>query len=92
MEEVKETIAVFTGDSENYHIFQVVDDEIVGSIYIKKDKDFGIPEEVEVSLITHGRDAFLWKLKVTELLNRARDGSKAKVKLAKVLRDFGVIV
>lgn len=46
MEEVKETIAVFTGDSENFHIFQVVDDELVGSIYIKKDKNLGIPEEL----------------------------------------------
>lgn len=89
MEEVKETIAVFTGDSANYHIFQIVDEELVGSIYVKKDKNLGIPEEVEVSLVTHGRDRKLWKLKVEELLSRTRQGSKAEVKLRKVLKSFG---
>ena len=92
MEEVKETVAVFTGDSENYHIFQVVDDEMVGSLYIKKDKNLGIPEEIEISLITHGRDAELWKIKVENLLERSRSGSKAEMKLKKALRDFGVVV
>ena len=56
---------------------------------MRKEKDSNIPEVVEVSLITHGRDAELWKLKVKELLNKARPGSKAELKLKKVLAQYG---
>ena len=84
-----ETIAVYTGDSANFHIFQIVDENLVGSIYVKKEETSDIPEGVEVNLITHGRDEELWKIKVKELLGKARPGSKAELKLKKVLVQYG---
>jgi len=81
--------AVYTGDSSNYHIFQVVDGgDFVGSLYVKKTSDNGIPEGVEVTFITPSRDKFLWKKGMEELLDRARSGSKAEQKLIKTLKSY----
>jgi hypothetical protein len=81
--------AVFTGDSSNYHIFQVVDSEdCVGSIYIKKKSTNGVPEALEINLVTPIRDKFLWTKGLEELIEKAREGSKAKHKLVKTLKSY----
>jgi hypothetical protein len=80
-------IAVYTGDSTNFHIFQIVDAEAVGTIYLKKKSSHGIPQGLDVSLITPNSDKELWEIKVKELLKNSREGSKARSKLEKVLGD-----
>lgn len=81
--------AVFTGDSANYHIFQIVDSgDFVGSLYIKKKSDNGIPEGVEITFVTPSRDKHLWKHGMEELLDRAREGSKAEQKLIRTLKTY----
>lgn len=80
--------AVFTGDSANFHIFQVIDSsKVVGSIYIKKKSDDGIPEALEINLITPQRDQFLWIKGLKSLIAKAREGSRAKNKLMKTLQQ-----
>lgn len=81
--------AVFTGDSANFHIFQVVgEDDYVGSLYVRKATNEPIPERVELTLITSSRDYELWKQGLNTLISKARDGSKAKKKLIKALRSY----
>lgn len=81
-------IAIFTGDSSHYHIFQVVDSEhCVGSLYIKK-KGVELPEGLEVNLITPSRDKELWKHGMTQLLSKARAGSKAEQKLIRTWKKY----
>ena len=81
-------IAVFTGDSTNYHIFQVIDsEECVGSLYIKK-KGLELPEGLDINLITPTRDKELWKRGMDQLLEKARSGSKAENKLIKSLKTY----
>jgi hypothetical protein len=79
-------IAVYTGDSANYHIFQIASEEgdVVGSIYLSKKED--IPEGLDITLITPNRDKFLWRKNVEDLKDRARDGSKAEAKLKRILK------
>jgi hypothetical protein len=80
---------VFTGDSANYHIFQVVESgDCVGSIYIRKDSDNGVPETAELNFITPSRDKRTWVAGMSELIEKARDGSKAKNKLIKTLKSY----
>jgi hypothetical protein len=80
--------AVFTGDSKNFHIFQIVDENFVGSMYIKKKSDNGIPETVGIALITPSRDKGVWKECMQLLLDRTREGSKAKQKLIRTLKSY----
>ena len=81
-------IAVFTGDSANYHIFQVIDSEhVVGSLYIKK-KGVDLPKGLDVSLVTPVRDKELWKHGMNQLLDKSRSGSKAENKLIKTLKNY----
>jgi hypothetical protein len=81
--------AVFTGDSANYHIFQVVgSDDFVGSLYIKKKSENGIPEGVEITFVTPSRDKFLWTKGMGELLDKARSGSKAEQKLVNTMKKY----
>jgi len=80
--------AVYTGDSPNYHIFQVVDSgDFVGSLYIKKSSDNGIPETIEVNFVTPSRDKVVWKKGMDDLLDKAREGSKAEKKLIRTMRQ-----
>jgi hypothetical protein len=80
--------AVFTGDSPNYHIFQVVGNgACVGSIYIKK-KDVEIPKALGLSLITPSSDKKAWKQGMNDLLDITREGSKAESKLIKTLKSY----
>jgi hypothetical protein len=89
MPEPIQLVAVYTGDSPNYHVFQIVDGEdFVGSIYVRKTSDNGIPEGVELSFVTPSRDKFLWTKGMNELLNRAREGSKAEQKLIRTLKKY----
>lgn len=89
MPEPIELNAVFTGDSANYHIFQVVGDgDFVGSMYIRKKSDNGIPEGVEITFITPSRDKFLWKKGMGELLDKSRGGSKAEQKLIRTMKKY----
>jgi len=83
-------IAVFTGDSANYHIFQIVSDgeEFVGSLYIKKKSENGIPEVAGITFVTPSRDKKVWKEGMKELLERAREGSKAESKLIKTMKSY----
>lgn len=83
------TVAVYTGDSANYHIFQIVNGEdMVGSLYVRKKSDNGIPQRVEVELITPSRDKEAWKDGMNSLLDKAREGSKAEAKLIKTLKSY----
>jgi len=84
-----ELIAVYTGDSENFHIFQIVDDNVVGSLYIAR-KEENIPEALEVNLITPTRDDHLWRTKVKVLVDKAREGSKALKKLHAILDKHAI--
>jgi hypothetical protein len=81
-------IAVYTGDSTNFHIFQIVDEEAVGTIYLKKKSSNGIPQGLDVNLITPNSDKELWEIKVKDLLKKSREGSKARTKLERVLGDY----
>jgi len=84
-----EVEAVFTGDSANYHIFQLVSEgEFVGSIYVEKKSDNGIPEVMEVNLVTPSRDKVVWKKGMNQLLDKAREGSKAEQKLIRTLKSY----
>jgi hypothetical protein len=89
MGEPTELMAVFTGDSTNYHIFQIVDnDDFVGSLYIKKKSTNGVPEGADISFITPSRDKHLWKKGLKSLIEKARDGSKAKQKLERTMKNY----
>lgn len=88
MEEPIQLSAVYTGDSPNYHIFQVVDSgDFVGSMYIKKKSDNGIPEGLGVTFVTPSRDKVAWRKGMNELLDRAREGSKAEQKLIRTMKQ-----
>jgi hypothetical protein len=76
--------AVFTGDSRNYHIFQIVDDNVVGSIYISKDVE-STPKTLEIENLTAGD--IKWKTLLTVLASKARPGSKQAKKLERVLQE-----
>lgn len=83
------TAAVYTGDSANYHIFQIVNgEEMVGSLYVRKKSENGIPQKVEVDLITPSRDKDAWRDGMNTLLDKAREGSKAEAKLIKTLKSY----
>ena len=89
MAERIELNAVFTRDSANYHIFQIVNGEdFVGSLYVKKKSANGIPEGAEVTFITPSRDKHLWSSGVKGLIDKARDGSKAEQKLIRTLKSY----
>ena len=83
-----ETVAVYTGDSRNFHIFNIVDEEsnIVGSIYVNRKID--IPEGLDINMITPNRDHFLWETKVRFLLEKSQPGSKNEKRLKKVLSEY----
>jgi hypothetical protein len=88
MGKVIEVDCVYTGDSTNYHIFQVVGGgEYVGSIYIKKKSENNIPKTVEVNFVTPTSDKTVWLKGIKSLIDGARDGSKAEQKLKKVMKD-----
>lgn len=42
--------AIFTGDSKNFHKFEIVGEGFVGSIYAPKGAE--IPKEIQVGLVT----------------------------------------
>jgi hypothetical protein len=89
MPEPIQLTAVYTGDSSNYHIFQIVNGgDFVGSLYVKKKSDNGIPEGLEVTFVTPSRDKFLWTKGMGELLDRARSGSKAEQKLIRTMKKY----
>ena len=82
-----ELLAVYVGDSANFHIFQFVADEAVGTLYFKK-SDSDIPEGVDVNVITPQRDKDLWRHSVNALLEKSREGSKGEAKLIRVLKKY----
>lgn len=84
-----EVVAVYTGDSRNFHIFTIADEEseIVGSIYVNKKIE--IPEGLDVNIITPQRDHHLWESKVKFLLEKSREGSKNRKRLMQVLKEYG---
>lgn len=89
MGEPTELNAVFTGDSTNFHIFQIFDSEdFVGSLYVKKKSANGVPEAAEVNFITPARDKHLWKVGLNSLIEKARSGSKAEQKLKRALSTY----
>jgi hypothetical protein len=80
--------AVYTGDSANYHIFQIPDDlSVVASIYIRKDTEGGIPHELSINLTLPTRNKEAWLKGITTLKDNARDGSKAKTKLIRTISN-----
>jgi len=83
-----ELIAVYTGDSTNFNIFQIVDEDgnVVGSLYFNKKND--LPEGVDVNLITPKRDHHLWTSGINFLLGKSRDGSKNQKKLKQVMKSY----
>lgn len=84
------TVAVYTGDTANFHNFQIVNgEEMVGNLYVSKKSDNGIPQRVEVELITPSRDHEAWMNGMHSLLEKARSGSKAESKLIKSLQSYG---
>jgi hypothetical protein len=85
---MEKLVAVFTGDSANYHIFQIVAESMVGSLYVRKKDENGIPDVVEVNLITPKRDKAVWEAGVNSLLEKVREGSKAESKLVKILKEY----
>ena len=80
-----EIIAVYTGDSANFHIYQVVNENMVGSIYVNKKVD-PLPKIARTKLV-NPTDGGVWKDHLNKLLEKTRDGSKAKSKLQKILKE-----
>lgn len=84
-QKAKEVMAMYSGDTAKFHVFQIDDEsgESVGSVYVSKEVE--LPSELEISLITPQRDKFLWVKGIKNLISRARVGSKAESKLQKTL-------
>lgn len=79
--------AMFTGDSTNYHVFQIAtEDKVLGSVYIDKKTD-AIPESVKLSLVTPGRNKKEWRKGMNILLDKTREGSRAETKLIKIMKS-----
>ena len=74
--------AVYTNDSAKYHVFQIVDDEIVGSIYLSKKCD-PLPKKLNFTLQTEQDKG--WRTGLKTLHGRARPGSKQFKKLQAAL-------
>ena len=79
-----DAIAVYTGDSANFHIYQVVNDNMVGSIYVNKAVN-PVPQGVVLNFLHPSHKD--WRKNVEALLDKTRDGSKARVKLNKILKE-----
>jgi hypothetical protein len=74
-------LAVFIGDTKNFHKYAVYadDDSINGTIYIRKNGS--VPKKLNLSLSTRGDKG--WKKAVETLCDRAQ--GKQKARLQKVL-------
>lgn len=83
----KRVTAVYTGDTSKFHKFTISDENFVGTIYVNK--EHGIPGEVDVDLITPQIDKHLWKVRVNDLLEKSRPGSKSEANLKKVFHQYG---
>jgi hypothetical protein len=83
-----EITIVYTGDSRNFHIFAVANEEseVVGTLYFSKNLD--LPEGLDVNIITPQRDHFLWERKIKFLLEKSREGSKNRKRLTQVLKEY----
>lgn len=77
--------AVFVGETRKFYTFQLLQEEkrIVGSIYFRKDTPLPDSESIQFVNPNHSH----WSDMVRELISRARNGSKGKMKLERVLRE-----
>ena len=76
--------ALYTHDSPRFHVYQICNDNMVGTIYVSKDLE-AVPKKIDFDMLTANDEN--WRAGVEILMEGARPGSKAKAKLKRALDD-----
>ena len=85
MDNGKKLEAVFVGDSKRYHKFQILDGEVVGTLYFPKAHDS--PKKVAVVMTVPADKR--WGKCAEELLSRGNPDSKGYIQLLKTIENRG---